>query len=73
VSGLPHPVKIYELWDAVPAHGMKSTQTLPSMSRDKLSQENAHDGPMTLQENFQTVIRPNLCGKDTGFPQLRRV
>jgi len=73
VSGLPHPVKIYELWCTVPARGMKNTLSLSSTSRDKLSRENAHNArsPITLQENLLTVIMPNLCARDTGFPQLR--
>jgi hypothetical protein len=72
VSGLPHPVKIYELWCTVPARGMKNTLSLSSTSRDKLSRENAHNArsPITLQENLLTVIMPNLCARDTGFPQL---
>ena len=64
--------KFYKLWHSIPSFGMKHTQSLSSTSRDALSWEKSHNGPITtLQENFLTVIRPNLCAKDTGgFPQL---
>jgi hypothetical protein len=62
VSGLQQSRKIHELWRTVPTRGMKNTQSLPATSRDY--------GPITRQENSLMVIRPNMCARDTGFPQL---
>ena len=71
MSGLPHHIKFYELWHTVCACGiLKKTQWLLPMSRDAVSQEHAHTGPITLQENLLTVVRTNLCARGTGFPQL---
>ena len=61
LCGLPHPVKFYEQWNIVHARWIKNTKLLLSTSRGALSRGNAHDSPITLQENLLTVIRPNLC------------
>ena len=70
LCGIPHPVKFYEQWHTAPARWVKSTQSLRSTSRGAPSRGNAHDGPITLQENLLTVNRPNLCARGTGFPPL---
>jgi hypothetical protein len=62
--------QFYKQWHTVAARWMKNTQSLLSTSRGALSWRNAHDGPITLQENLLTVNRPNLCARGTGFARL---